>query len=139
MERKEETGKLVELASAAFDYIADTLGDKGISTTPTARWIGGLCTAGGMAGFRLEAPLDDKDMMDVLDGVLGYCEILAQLEDLSMASVDGGRTRKVFVFDDKLITKEALQQSRYYTYGTFDQEALKKLEAGVPGASKLIS
>lgn len=117
-----------ETVEYALDYLEE-LAKEGRYTEndiQPPRWVGSVCTANGIGAVLFETRSKDDSVRGVLDGLLGYVEIMASLSGLTMCCVENPQTKRVFIFHPSLISKESLERGRYYSYTVADRASLKR-------------
>lgn len=118
-----------EVAQYALEYLEESKAEGRYDPAKMMApcWVGSLCTANGLGAIKFETRSPEAGIRDVLDGLLGFCEIMANISGLQMACVENPSAKRVFIFHPDLISKDSLEKGRYYGYSNLTRESLKDL------------
>lgn len=107
----------------ALDYMERA---ENVPESMLPKWLSPLAMTSGLAGmvFETRKPLGSPER-EILDGLLGYVEIMATLDGLQLCVVEDVTMKRVFIFSPELISKDSLKKGRYYTYNFAKRDDFK--------------
>lgn len=90
------------------------------------KWFSPVAMTAGLAGimFETRTPPGSAER-DILDGLLGYVEIMASLDGIQLCVVEDAKVKRVFIYSQDLISKDSLKKSRFYSYQEVKRDDFK--------------
>ncbi len=115
--------KFNSTCNMALDYLERS---ENVPASLMPKWFSPVAMTAGLAGIMFETrTAPGSAERDILDGLLGYVEIMASLDGIQLCVVEDARVKRVFIYSQDLISKESLKKSRFYSYQEVKRDDFK--------------